>query len=343
MSKDAAARMPLGPVMVDVAGLALDDADRTRLLHPMVGAVILFARNFASPGQLLELTAQIRALRKPELLVAVDHEGGRVQRFRDGFTRLPAMGRLGVLWATDATRACATANAAGYVMARELIAHGVDFSFAPVLDVDFGRSGVIGDRAFSPVPEVIAALSAALVAGMRQGGMASTGKHFPGHGHVQADSHVAVPVDPRKRADIEADLLPFRRLVALGMDAIMPAHVIYPELDSSPAGFSAFWLGKVLRKELRFDGVIFSDDLSMEGASVAGDVLGRAEAAFTAGCDMVLVCNQPAMADQLLAGMPTRAFKPARARRMRARPVRGMLSRDKRYAASRALLAALDS
>ena len=343
MSKDSAVRMPLGPVMVDVAGLSLDGADRARLMHPMVGAVILFARNFASPGQLLELTTQIRALRNPALLVAVDHEGGRVQRFRDGFTRLPPMGRLGVLWGVDAARACATAHAAGYVMARELIAHGIDFSFAPVLDVDFGRSGVIGDRAFSPEPEVIANLAAALVAGMRQGGMASTGKHFPGHGHVQADSHVAVPVDPRKRAEIEADLLPFRRLVALGMDAIMPAHVIYPSLDPSPAGFSAFWLKRVLRKELRFDGVIFSDDLSMEGASVAGDVLARAEAAFTAGCDMVLVCNQPAMADQLLSGMPARSFKPARARRMRARPVRGMLARDKRYAAARALLAALDS
>ena len=343
MSKDDAVRMPLGPVMVDVSGLALEDPDRTRLLHPMVGAVILFARNFASPGQLLDLTAQIRALRSPALLVAVDHEGGRVQRFRDGFTRLPPMGRLGALWGADATRACATANAAGYVMARELIAHGIDFSFAPVLDVDFGRSGVIGDRAFSREPEVIAALSASLVSGMKQGGMASTGKHFPGHGHVQADSHVAVPVDPRKRSEIEADLLPFRRLAALGLDAVMPAHVIYPALDPSPAGFSEYWLKKVLRKELRFDGVIFSDDLSMEGASVAGDVLARAEAAFGAGCDMVLVCNQPAMADQLLAGMPARAFKPARARRMRARPVRGMLQRDRRYSAARALLAALDS
>lgn len=288
--------------MLDVAGTELDADDRQRLQHPLVGGVILFARNYASPEQLDRLTAEIHALRNPPLIIAVDHEGGRVQRFRDGFTIIPAMRQLGHAWDANPQHGRHLAHEVGFVLAAELRAHGVDLSFAPVLDVDYGNSSVIGDRALHTDPQAIADLARALVQGFRQGGMSAVGKHFPGHGHVRADSHHEIPVDDRPYTEIEAsDLVPFRRLIESGLGAIMPAHVIYPQVDRQPAGFSQRWLKTILRGELGFDGVIFSDDLSMEGASVAGGVVDRARAAFTAGCDMVLVCNNPPAADELLA------------------------------------------
>jgi beta-N-acetylhexosaminidase len=297
----------LGPVMLDIPGTALSNDDRRRLTHPQTGGVILFSRNYQSPAQLAALTAEIHALRAPALLIAVDHEGGRVQRFRDGFTAIPAMRELGIAWEKNAALATALAQDTGYVLAAELRVHGVDLTFAPVLDVDFKRSSVIGDRAFHADPDIIAQLAQALVQGLHRGGMSSVGKHFPGHGHVRADSHHEIPLDDRAYVDIEqCDLIPFRRLIGAGLGAVMPAHVIYPQVDAQPAGFSSKWLKQILRSQLEFDGVIFSDDLSMEGAKAgigAGGIVARAQAALVAGCDMVLVCNDVGAADELLAGL----------------------------------------
>jgi beta-N-acetylhexosaminidase len=296
--------MGLGPVMLDVAGTQLTAEDEVRLQHPLVGGVILFARNVQTPRQLSELTAAIHALRSPPLLIAVDHEGGRVQRFREGFTKIPAMRELGKIWDIQPQRARHLAQQAGYVMAAELRACSVDFSFTPVLDVDHGQSSVIGDRAFHSDPQAIAELAHSLLLGLKQGGMPTVGKHFPGHGYVRADSHLDIPVDEREFVDIEmCDLIPFRQMVNYGLTAVMPAHVIYPKVDSRPAGFSPVWLKSILRDQLGFEGCIFSDDLSMEGATVAGGIVQRAEAALNAGCDMVLVCNKPDSADDLLQGL----------------------------------------
>jgi beta-N-acetylhexosaminidase len=309
--------MRLGPVLVDVGGLELTADDTERLQHPQVGAVILFARNFAAPLQLIQLAHSIRELRAPQLLIAVDHEGGRVQRFRHGFTAIPPMRELGVLWDRDPAQAIAAARGCGFVIASELQAHGVDFSFTPVLDVDYGESSVIGDRALHADPNVIAVLAEALQAGLNAAGMMSVGKHFPGHGYVRADSHHEVPIDDRTFTEIShSDLVPFQRMARSGMGGMMPAHVVYPQVDSKPAGFSSVWLQKILREKLGFDGLIFSDDLSMEGASTAGGVMARANAALNAGCDMVLLCNDPRAQDTLLEGLERRPVAPTLARRL---------------------------
>ena len=315
--------MGIGPIMLDVAGTVLTPEDETRLRHPLVGGVILFTRNFESKRQLIALTGSIHALRSPPLLIAVDHEGGRVQRFREGFTRIPPMRELGKIWDEHPKRAKHLAQQAGYVLAAELRACGVDFSFTPVLDVDYGCSGVIGDRAFHSEPQAIAELAHSLLLGLKQGGMPTVGKHFPGHGFVRADSHLEIPVDERSYTDIElCDLIPFRQMVNFGLTAVMPAHVIYPKVDKQPAGFSKKWLKNILRGELGFEGCIFSDDLSMEGATVAGGIVQRAEAALQAGCDMVLVCNRPDLADELLEGLKWEmpATSKARLVQMRGRP-----------------------
>ncbi len=313
--------MPLGPVMLDVAGLTLDAADREVLSHPAVGGVILFKQNFSSPAQLDRLASDIHALRSPRLMIAVDHEGGRVQRFHEGFTRLPAMRALGEVYDRDPGLAENLAGAIGVVLAAELIGHGIDLSFAPVVDIDFGSSSVIGDRAFHSTPQGVARLAASLVRGMGRLGMGAVAKHFPGHGFVRADSHVAVPVDERELAEIEAnDLLPYRTLIAAGLAGVMPAHVIYPKVDARPAGFSSAWLAQILRGRLGFEGLVFSDDLSMEGASVAGGIVERGRAALGAGCDMVLVCGNREAAGALLAGLKAPPVPPARIARFQGAP-----------------------
>jgi beta-N-acetylhexosaminidase len=298
-----------GPITLDVVGLELNAEDRRRISDPLTGGVILFGRNFSNRKQLTKLSSEIKKLRS-DVLISIDHEGGRVQRCRtDGFTHLPAMRKLGELWvaksssthaAESAALAMAAATACGYVLASELRACGIDFSFTPVLDLDFGRSGVIGDRSFSRDPQIVFALAKSLNEGLRLAGMANCGKHFPGHGWAEADSHVAIPVDERSLVEIlNDDAKPYEWL-DLSLAAVMPAHVIYPKVDELPAGFSKVWLHSVLRQELGFQGVIFSDDLSMEGASVAGSVVKGAELALEAGCDAVLICNRPDLADQLL-------------------------------------------
>ena len=294
----AAAR---GPVMLGVEGLELTPADRERLAHPLVGGVILFARNFAEPDQLVSLTTEIHAAREPRLPIAVDHEGGRVQRFRAGFTAIPPMRTLGESWEQDVARAAREAEALGATIAKELRAHGVDFGFAPVLDLDWGSSTVIGDRAFSGNANAVAHLASALCHGLRTHGMGAVGKHFPGHGHVAADSHHEIPIDERPMSAIAAhDLVPFAALARSGLEGIMPAHVVYPAVDDRPAGFSRVWLQDILRDRLRFDGLVFSDDLDMAGAHGAGDMIARADAALAAGCDVVLLCNDFAGMDLLL-------------------------------------------
>ena len=299
------------PVVLDIEGVSLNRADRKRLQHPLTGGLILFSRNWENRRQLTDLTASIKKLR-PDVLVCVDHEGGRVQRFcSDGFTHLPPMASLGELWMKDALQATDAATAAGHVLGAELRACGVDFSFTPVLDLNFGRSEVIGDRAFHRDPRVATLLAKSLMHGLLRSGMANCGKHFPGHGYVQADSHVAVPVDKRSlKAILADDARPYEWLSS-SLTAVMPAHVIYPKVDPRPAGFSPRWLKDILRGQLGFAGAIFSDDISMQGArQVDGGSISYAEAAalaLQAGCDMVLLCNQSlrggAAVDQLLEGL----------------------------------------
>jgi beta-N-acetylhexosaminidase len=306
--------------MVDVAGTALLPEERERLAHPRVGGVVLFERNYDDPEQLRALGAEIRAVRTPALLIGVDQEGGRVQRFREGLTRLPPMRALGHVHATDPQRARQLARATGIVIGAELGAQGVDFSFAPVLDLDHGRMrGAIGDRAFHRSPTVVAELAGALVDGLAEAGVAAVGKHFPGHGHVELDSHHDLPVDDRDYATLaREDLVPFRRL-AWRLAGVMPAHVVYRKVDSSPAGFSRFWIGEVLRTRLGFRGMVFSDDLSMAAAGVAGNAVDRTRAALAAGCDMALVCNAPEQADRVLATLTGVKLDARRAESMRAK------------------------
>ncbi|HEX6019589.1 MAG TPA: beta-N-acetylhexosaminidase [Burkholderiaceae bacterium] len=298
-------------VVLDVAGLVLDADDRRRLQHPLTGGLILFARNWRDRRQLTELTAEAKALR-PDLLICVDHEGGRVQRFRsDGFTVLPPMRALGELWMRDAMHATDVATAVGMVLGAELRACGVDLSFTPVLDLDHGGSTVIGDRAFHRDPRVVGLLAKSLMHGLLRAGMANCGKHFPGHGHVAADSHVDLPVDRRSLEALLADDAAPYAWLSTSLASVMPAHVVYPKVDGRPAGFSRRWLQEILRGRLRFDGAIFSDDLSMAGARrLDGRELSytdAAVAALQAGCDMVLLCKQSldggAAVDELLDGL----------------------------------------
>jgi len=294
--------MALGSVMIDIEGTALTTEDRQLLQHPSVGGVIYFSRNYESPDQISTLSADIRRCR-PEILIAVDQEGGRVQRFRAGFTRLPAMQRFLPLFHKNADAALSLVENCGWLMAVELLAVGVDFSFAPVLDVDDNFCKVIADRSFSSDPDEVTALAGAFMRGMKDAGMATTGKHFPGHGSVAGDSHAVSPTDNRTLDEIHLkDLIPFNALLP-SLNAVMPAHIIFPQLDSLPVGFSSYWLQTQLRNELHFDGVIFSDDLTMEGAAVAGNYGERAIAALSAGCDMVLVCNNRKGALEALAAV----------------------------------------
>lgn len=296
--------MTLGPVMIDLVGTEITPAERKMLLHANTGGVILFTRNFESIEQLEALTAEIHQLREPHLLIAVDHEGGRVQRFREGFTRLPAMATLGQIYHRDKNKGRKLAEKTGWLMASECLAVGIDFSFAPVLDMGHGVSGVIGDRAFDSSADIISVLAHEFMLGMKRAGMAATGKHFPGHGSVKEDSHVAHPVDQRSLADIMMqDAIPFERMIGYGLAAIMPAHVVYPQVDEKAAGYSERWVRQILRQQLGFEGVVFSDDLSMEAAAPAGSYVDRAKQALGAGCDMVLVCNHSNEAKEVLEGL----------------------------------------
>ncbi|MBM7074081.1 beta-N-acetylhexosaminidase [Shewanella sp. 202IG2-18] len=287
-------------LMMDLEGVTLSQKEREQIQHPMVGGLILFTRNFESKAQLIGLVKSIREV-KADILIAVDHEGGRVQRFRDGFTHIPAMGDILPASNGDIELAKERAKELGFLMAIELLACDIDLSFAPVLDVD-DISEVIGKRGFSSEPSEIIELASEFIDGMRDAGMAAVGKHFPGHGSVQADSHLAIPKDERSKEDIfNKDILPFKSLISSSkLQGIMPAHVIYTQVDPKPAGFSEYWQQQILRNELGFDGVIFSDDLGMEGASFAGDFIQRADAALKAGCDMILVCNNPGAVESLL-------------------------------------------
>lgn len=338
--------MTRGPVVVDIEGTTLTSADRDRLAHPRVGMVILFARNYESPRQLRHLTHQIHALGDPQLLIAVDHEGGRVQRFREGFTEIPAMASLGVLWDRDVLGACRAAVSAGYVMASELRAHGVDLTFAPVLDLEWNRSSVIGDRALHGDARTVAMLANHLCHGMALAGMANCGKHFPGHGWPEADSHHAIPTDERTLdAILQHDAAPYCWLGA-SLASVMPAHVVYSQVDAMPAGFSRRWIQDILRGQLGFTGAVFSDDLSMKGARVAGGVIESAQAALEAGCDFILICNDAGAVSKVLDdvnGSPTPEFERRFSRLvpMGAEPDIRALHGDPRYQAAVATLTAL--
>lgn len=339
--------MSLGPVMADIEGFELTAEDREVLCHPQVGGIILFRRNFDNVEQLQNLVTEIHNLRQPRLLVAVDHEGGRVQRFQQGFTGLPPLVALGDLHAQEPARATQLAEDLGWVSAAELLGVGIDLAFAPVLDLNHGVSSVIGDRALGRQPDLVAHLAQAIMRGMKAAGMAATGKHFPGHGAIAGDSHLMLPVDERDYADIaDLDLRPFVTLIKAGLPSIMPAHVVYPAIDEQPAGFSHRWITDILRTELGFQGVVFSDDLSMEGAAATGGYAERAEAALAAGCDMVLVCNNRAGAVTVLESLAQYNNPTAQMRMMRlhgkAAPVLAELQQTTVWQQAVARLNALD-
>ena len=292
--------MTLGPLMLDVEGLELTPAERVRLQNPLVGAVILFSRNFESLAQVRQLVTEIRGVRSPQLLIAVDQEGGRVQRFREDFYRLPPLRWLGHQFDLDNDLGRRLAQTCGWLMAAEVLDTGVDFSFAPVVDLDYGTSEIIGDRSFHHDPQIVAELASAYVLGMHKAGMIAVAKHFPGHGYVVADSHLDLPVDPRTLRELYDDLLPYERLIRQGVNGVMIAHVRYPQIDGDVASLSPYWLRKALRSELGFGGVIFSDDLSMKALAGEGDMPERARLSLAAGADMALICNDPGAADATL-------------------------------------------
>ena len=312
--------MTLGPLMIDLVGPSVSPEEREMLAHPLVGGVILFTRNYESPEQLLQLTRSIHAARNPPLLIAVDHEGGRVQRFRTGFSRLPPARRLGQLFDTDHAAGLTGARTMGWLMAAELRALGVDLSFAPTVDLDYGLNEAIGDRALHATADITAQLAVSYMLGMRDAGMAATAKHFPGHGAVIADSHVSLPVDRREYADLDADLTPYRRLIANGLPGVMVAHILFPAMDAAPASLSSRWLRGVLRTDLNFQGAIFTDDLSMGAVAAGSDIVERCQRALAAGCDMLLVCNDPGSRSQALAGL---AVNPDPASQLRLVRMRG--------------------
>jgi len=311
----------LGPLMVDVAGTTLSIEDREVLRHPLVGSVLLFSRNYQDLPQINALVAEIRALRTPALLIAVDHEGGRVQRFREEFTRLPAARLLGRRIAIERRESLNTAAVAGWLMAIELRRVGVDFSFAPCVDLDYGSSEVIGDRALHRDPEAVGALAVAYMGGMREAGMAATAKHFPGHGAVVADSHVALPVDRRSFVDLEEDIRPYRLLIDNQLSGVLVSHVVFPQIDALPASLSPRWLSAILRRDLNFHGCIFADDLSMAGVATFGDAPARAQLAYAAGCDVLPVCNDRKSVHAVLDNFKPEVNPASQARlvRMRAR------------------------
>jgi beta-N-acetylhexosaminidase len=317
----------LGPVMLSVDGLSLTAQDRDVLSHPMVGGVILFARNYESVKQVTALCNEIKALRDEPLLIAVDHEGGRVQRFKDGFTEIPPMRLVGDLWDANAPVARARAFEIGQIIAHELHAVGVDFSFTPVVDLDYGGSTVIGNRAFHRNAYAAASLACALAQGLRSVGMAAVGKHFPGHGYVRGDTHHETSMDERTFEQLhEADLIPFMELIAHDVDALMMAHVIYPQIDSKPAGYSEKWIQTILRQQLRFRGCVISDDLGMVAAGVAGDLVARAQSAVSAGADLILCCNdRPAALDLIARWQVPATWSDKRVQRMRFGALRNAL------------------
>lgn len=291
----------MGPLMIDVEGLTLTDEDVTRITHPMVGGIILFARNYKDAAQLKTLTDAIRKIRGHDFLIAVDHEGGRVQRFKEGFTTIPPMRKLGEIWDKDSNKANHLAFLIGQTIATELRVFDIDFSFTPVLDIDYSESTVIRDRAFHGNIETIKALASSLLEGLKEGGMHGVGKHFPGHGYIKTDSHLSISEDKRALDEIESkDMSIFISLIKQGLNAVMPSHVLYSAVDEHPAGFSRFWLKSQLREKYHFQGAIFSDDMSMKGAILGGEMKDRLLKALDAGCDMVLLCNSPQLVDEVL-------------------------------------------
>ncbi len=284
--------LKIGPIVFDLIGTTLSPEEREILQHPLIGGVIFFARNYQSPDQIAQLCKTIRAVRKTPILITVDQEGGRVQRFLTGFQRLPAMGKIGELYAESPKLSLSLASATGYLMAAELLSVGVDLSFAPVLDIDYGNNQVIGQRAFHQQADALILLAKSFMQGMQTAGMASVGKHFPGHGAVSVDSHLDLPIDLRQLKEVaENDISPFKHLINNGIQGIMAAHILFSSIDKHPVSFSSYWLKEILRKQLNFKGMVFSDDLNMKGAHVAGDVPDRAQASLEAGCDMTLICN----------------------------------------------------